>query len=172
MKIVDIVREFFLFIALVLLQVLVLNKISLFSIATSFLYIYFVIKLPFHRNKFYVIITSFLMGIIIDVFLNTPGVNAAALTIVATLRSVLVPLFYPKNELDVLVPGIRNNTVSFIKYTIVMILIHHTLLFFIDSLSLFSVTETIYRILSSSLLSLILVLSLDSLFFRKGKVLG
>ena len=39
------------------------------------------------------IISAFLMGLIIDVFLNTPGMNAAAITIVAMFQKSLIGLF-------------------------------------------------------------------------------
>lgn len=172
MRVVDVFREIFLFVLLVLLQVLVFNHVTLFGVASPLIYVYFVIKLPFGRNRFYVILLSFLMGLIIDIFLNTPGVNAAAITIVATLRVIIAPLFYPKNELDIIVPSIRGNSGAFIKYTLTMVLLHHTLLFLIDALTLFDITKTVIRIGSSVLLTTILLLSIDSLFYRKGRIIG
>lgn len=172
MRAVEISKEVVLFVTLVLLQVIVLSRITLFGFATPLLYIYFIIKLPFGRNRFYVIISSFILGLVIDIFLNTPGVNAAASTIVASLRVLVAPLFYPKNELEVIVPSIRTSASAFIKYTIVMVAFHHTLLFFIDALSLFNFTEMLIRIGSSSLVTILLILSMDSLFYRKGRVVG
>ena len=92
----DYLYEVLLFAVLILLQVLVFNQISIFGLATPFLYIYFLLKLPVGRNVFYVIIMGFLMGFIIDIFLNTPGINAAASTIIATLRQPLLRLFFTK----------------------------------------------------------------------------
>ena len=62
----DYIYEVLLFVALILLQVLLFNQISVFGYATPFLYIYFLMKLPIGRNVFYVIIMGFLMGITID----------------------------------------------------------------------------------------------------------
>ena len=91
---ITLLREIVWFVILILLQTLVLNRISVFGIAIPILYIYFLIKLPKNRNLFYVVISGFLMGLIIDVFLNTPGMNAAATTIIATLRKPLVNIFF------------------------------------------------------------------------------
>ena len=96
MKAVSIFKEILLFVILVLLQVLLLNRIAVFGLAVPILYIYFLIKLPYERNRFYVIVLGFLLGIVIDIFLNTPGMNAAATTITATLRSMVLNLFYQK----------------------------------------------------------------------------
>lgn len=172
MKAITIFKEILLFMVLVLLQVILFNRISVFSMATPILYIYFLIKLPYGRNRFYVIISGFLLGLIIDVFLNTPGMNAAATTIVAAFRSVILNLFYPKNEYEDLVPGIYGESAAFLKYTVVMVLFHQTLLFFIEAFTLFNFTDTMLRIGTSSVLTLILILALDSLSFRKEKLSG
>ncbi|MGI6046975.1 MAG: rod shape-determining protein MreD [Petrimonas sp.] len=172
MKAISILKEIILFVILVLLQVLLFNRIAVFGLAVPILYIYFLIKLPYGRNRFYVIISGFLLGLVIDIFLNTPGMNAAATTIVATLRTIILNLFYPKNEYEELVPNIHVSTSAFIKYTITMVLLHQTLLFFIEAFTLFNITSTLIRISSSLLLTIILILALDSLSIRKKKVSG
>ncbi len=172
MKAISIFKEILLFVILALLQVLLLNRISIFGFAVPILYIYFLIKLPYGRNKFYVIISGFLLGLVVDIFLNTPGMNAAATTIVAALRSVILNLYYPKNEYEDLIPGIHVSVAAFTKFTITMVLLHHILLFFIEAFSLFNFTSTIIRIGSSSLLTIVLILALDSLSFRREKVSG
>lgn len=170
MKAIFILKEILLFIVLVLLQVLLFNRISIFGIAAPILYIYFFIKLPVGRNRFYVIISAFLMGLVIDIFLNTPGMNAAATTIVATLRGIILNLYYPKNEYEDFVPNIHDSTVSFIKFAATMVLLHQTLLFFIEAFTLFNLTSTLVRIGASSVLTFILILALDALIFRRKKI--
>lgn len=169
MKAVSIFKEILLFVILVLLQVLLLNRIAVFGLAVPILYIYFLIKLPYGRNRFYVIVLGFLLGIVIDIFLNTPGMNAAATTIIATLRSMVLNLFYPKNEYEDLVPGIHTSTAAFVKFTVMMVLLHQTLLFFIEAFTLFNLTSTLIRIGSSSILTIVLILALDSLSVRREK---
>lgn len=169
MKAVSIFKEILLFVILVLLQVLLLNRIAVFGLAVPILYIYFLIKLPYGRNRFYVIVLGFLLGIVIDIFLNTPGMNAAATTITATLRSMVLNLFYPKNEYEELVPGIHTSTAAFVKFTVMMVLLHQTLLFFIEAFTLFNLTSTLIRIGSSSILTIVLILALDSLSIRREK---
>ena len=169
MKAITIFREILLFVMLVLLQVLLLNRIAVFGLAVPILYIYFLIKLPYGRNRFYVIVSGFLLGIVIDIFLNTPGMNAAATTITATLRSMVLNLFYPKNEYEDLVPGIHTSTAAFVKFTVMMVLLHQTLLFFIEAFTLFNLTSTLIRIGSSSILTIVLILALDSLSIRREK---
>lgn len=172
MKAIPLFKEILWFVILVLLQVLLFNRITVFGVAVPILYIYFLIKLPYGRNRFYVIISGFLMGLIIDAFLNTPGMNAAATTIVAALRSIILNLFYPKNEYENLVPGIHTSVAAFVKFTVTMVLLHQTLLFFIEAFTFFNFTSTMIRIGSSSLLTIVLILALDSLVIRREKTSG
>ncbi len=159
--------EWLLFMLLILLQVMLLNRIVLFGVATPVLYLYFLLKLPVGRNRFYVIISGFLLGLIIDIFLNTPGMNAAATTIVAAFRRPIISLFFSRVEYDEFVPGMYTAAGAFVRFTIFTVLLHLTLLFFIESFTLFNLTSTLLRILSSSLISVILILALDSLMYKK-----
>ncbi|MCE5178409.1 MAG: rod shape-determining protein MreD [Porphyromonadaceae bacterium] len=161
--------EIVLFVLLILLQVLLLNRLSLFGIATPVLYLYFLLKLPIGRNLFYVIISGFLLGLIIDVFLNTPGMNAAATTIVAACRKPLLNLFFEKEEYDEFVPGIYTATGPFIRFTILMVLLHLTLLFFIESFTLFNLPATLLRIAASSVISILLIFAFDSFIFKRKR---
>lgn len=172
MKAITILKEILLFVVLILFQVLLFNRIALFGVAVPVLYIYFLIKLPVSRNRYYVIVFAFLMGLVIDIFLNTPGVNATATTIVATFRGVILHLFYPKVEFENHTPGIHGFTAAFIKYTITMVVFHQILLFFIESVTLFNIIDTLIRIGTSSLLTIVIILVLDSLSFRKGNTIG
>lgn len=166
---VEIIFEVILFIVLALIQVLFLNQINLFGYATPLLYIYFLIKIPVNTNSNWVILSSFLLGLVIDIFLNTPGMNAAALTITAVVRNLIVNTTFSKEEYEVYIPSIYRETVKFLRYAIILILVHHTTLYLIDSFSLFNFTETLIRIGSSFLFTFILIISIDSLLLNKSK---
>lgn len=149
------------------MQAILLNRINVFGFATPVLYIYFLLKLPFGRSPFYVIISGFLLGLIIDVFLNTPGMNAAAATMVATFRKPILNLFYDREIFDEFIPGINTGTSQFVKLTVFVVLLHLTLLFFIESFTMFNAVNTIKRIVASSLISILIIISLDVLIYRK-----
>lgn len=160
-------HEFFLFLLLILIQVLLLSRINLFGLATPVLYGYFLLKLPIGRNLFYVIISAFLMGLIIDIFLNTPGMNAAAITLVAMLRKPMMSLFFEKEEFEGFVPGMNSAPGPFVRFTIFTIFLHLTLLFFIESFTLFNLVNTLLRIIISAVSSIILIIALDMLIYRR-----
>lgn len=164
---ITILYEILLFFILILLQVLLFNQISIFGVATPILYIYFLIKLPLGRNKFYVILSGFLIGLVIDVFLNTPGMNAAATIITVLFRKPLMNLYFSRVEYEDFVPSIHTETGSFIRFALTLIIIHQSLLFFIEAFTFFNLYSTLVRILASSSITAILVLALDSLMYKK-----
>ncbi len=166
---VEVILEVFLFIILALIQVLFLNQVNLFGYATPLLYIYFLIKLPVNINNNWVILTSFLLGLVIDIFLNTPGMNAAAITITAVIRNLIVNKTFSKEEYEVYIPSIYKEAGKFLSYVAILVLVHQTILFLIDSFSLFNFTETLIRIGSSFLFTYILIISIDSLLLNNSK---
>lgn len=64
---------------LVLLQVLVLNYVHIGQYATPLFYIYFILKFHTDTGRKELMLWSFAIGLCIDIFSNTPGMNAAAL---------------------------------------------------------------------------------------------
>ncbi len=67
------------FIILVLLQVLVLNHIHFEQYATPLFYIYFLLKIDSDNSRKGLMLWAFSLGLCIDIFSNTPGLNAAQL---------------------------------------------------------------------------------------------
>ena len=76
---IEFFKRLMLYVVLVLSQALVLNHIHLFGYATPLLYIYFVVSFPRNYPKWGIILWSFLLGLNVDAFSNTPGVAATLL---------------------------------------------------------------------------------------------
>ena len=159
-----------LFILLVLLQVLILNHIFFLGYATPFLYIYFLIKMPVSFSKNAVIFLGFMLGLIIDIFCYTPGINAAATTFTAFLRYPVQQLFFEKEEFEHIEPKLSSLGGSFIKYTILIILIHHSSLIILEYFSFFNIKTILLRIISSSLLTFIIIFAIEGFSIKKKKI--
>jgi rod shape-determining protein MreD len=165
-----IIKDIILFLLLIALQVFLLDRINIFGVATPILYIYFLIKMPLGSNRFYVIISGFLLGLIIDIFMNTPGMNAAATTVVAAFREPIIKLIYTRDAYDELTPSMNTDSKSFIRLSISLVLLHQILLFLIESFTLFNIELTLLRIVSSSILTLLIIFAVDALFGKKSVV--
>ena len=151
------VRYFFLFIVVVFLQVTIGNSIHLLGVAIPFLYIYFIIRLPLSL--------AFILGLVIDIFSNTPGMNALACTVVAFLRKPILNLYTPRGEdYSESEPSIRNFGMSlFVRYVLTFSLCFCTLLFVIESFSFFDIGRLVLRVLASTILTFLVILGMDSL---------
>lgn len=157
------------FFALILLQVIVLNHISFLNYATPFLYIYLIIKLPIGINRNITLVLAFFMGLIIDLFSNTLGQNAAASVFAAFLCQPVQHLFFPREDFEQVIPGYSSLGISFFYYTIVIVLIHNTFLISLSSFSYLDFPTIFLRIVSSTVLTCLLIFGFEGLFVRKKK---
>ena len=150
------------FIGLTLVQVLLLNNICLFGLATPFVYIYFLLTIDKDIDRNVLMLTAFLLGVVVDIFSNTPGVNAGASVLVAFMRPGLLQLFSPRGEYENFEPGIYTLGMgAFLRYSIFAVLLHHTALFFLESFSFVNLGYLLLRILCSTLLTVMLVMAIE-----------
>lgn len=70
-------------------QIFILNRITLFGQYIPVLYPVFVMFYPFFRNQFQFLGLSFLLGLCVDAFLGTWGINAFATTVIAYFRTII-----------------------------------------------------------------------------------
>jgi rod shape-determining protein MreD len=66
------------FIFLVFIQVFLLKNITLYSFSTPYLYILFILLLPFETPNLLLFPLAFILGLTIDAFYDTPGLHAAS----------------------------------------------------------------------------------------------
>lgn len=76
----------FRFVILVSLQILLFNNIKLFGYLNPFPYVLFILLYAVNSNKSLLLISSFLLGLTIDMFGDTGGIHATACLILAYIR--------------------------------------------------------------------------------------
>lgn len=160
-----------LFVIMVLAQVLIFNRLYLFETAIPLAFIYFIIKLPITMGVIGVMSLSFFTGFTIDLFSDTPGMNALACTILATMRLPIFRLYVPREEdltdpepsIHSLGPGV------FMKYALSITFVYCILYFVIESFTLFNLVNLILRIVGSTLLTFIIIMCIDNVVYRLKK---
>ena len=97
---IELINRLVMFVALFVAQVLILNHVHLLGVGTPLLYVYFAIT--FRRNfpKWLVLVSCFLLGLLIDVFSNTPGLAASTMTLVALAQTYLIELVAPRDSAE------------------------------------------------------------------------
>lgn len=152
------------FIALVLLQVLVLNYVHIGGYATPFLYVYLILRFESMTSRHELMLWAFFLGLTVDIFSDTPGMNAAATVLMAFFRPVALRLFVPRDTLDSMTPSIRvMGTSSLFKYLMLSVLVHHTLLVTLEFFSVAHIGDLLLRIVSSSLLTVCCIMAIEGI---------
>lgn len=164
------IRNIIRFFVLVLLQVFILNSIQLFDYAiTPFLYVLFILHLPFETPRGVLIFLSFIMGMVIDLLSNTYGLHTAAITLMAFLRPGILKLLEPRDgyEAGSLPRLIYYGNNWFIRYSLLLIIPHHLYFFLLERFSFQDFQATLINSLGSALFTFILVMISQYLFYRK-----
>ncbi|UMB62075.1 rod shape-determining protein MreD [Lutibacter sp. A80] len=157
------------FLILILLQVLVLNHINLLGYLNPMVYIVWIFLFPIRKSKTLFLILSFLLGLSIDFFSDSGGINAAATLFIAFIRLPILKIVLKKTDFDYLLFNIR--TISFSKsllFISILTFIHHFIVF---SLSYFNFNSYLAIISNTILTSIftIIISILGIILFTKKK---
>ncbi len=161
------------FILFILVQVFVLFQIKpLHQFIVPYLYFLYLLWMPFNTPRLTLTFTGFLFGLSLDYFTKTPGLHAAACTLIAYVRPFLVNLLIRKEgtELNYLSPSITS--LGFGRYTLyvfILTLLHNGYLVFLEWMDFGSFVYFIGKVLSTTGVSMLLIFVTELLFFRKEK---
>jgi rod shape-determining protein MreD len=158
----------FRFIGLILLQVVVFNHINLFGFINPMIYIAWIFLFPFRKNISLLLILSFILGLSVDFFSDSGGINAAATLFIAFIRLPILKLVLNKSDFDYYSFNLR--TVSFSKaflFIVVLTIIHHLIVFSLAYFSFKDVISVISNALSTSVFTIILIILGIALFTNK-----
>ena len=153
-----------LFLVLLVLQ-LVCNRIVLFNVAMPVVFIYLILRLPVNLHGGWVLTIAFFSGLIIDIFDNTPGMNALACTLMAAVRRPVFNMFVSReNDMNIPIPSVDSMGIGdYFKYMATLVTLYCSLIFLIQAFSLHDIVLTLARIAASSALSIMIIFALDSL---------
>ena len=159
------------FVVLVLLQVLVINHIRLGGYVHPYIYVVFVMLLPFSTPKWQLLVFGFAIGLIVDLFTGTPGLHAGATTLMAFCRPSIIKLVSGNQKFEnITEPNIGQlGGLWFFRYALCMVFIHHFALFFLESFSFRLMGQVLLRILLSVPVSVFLIMMIMFIFKTEKK---
>ena len=161
------ISRLFTLIGLVLLQVLFLNRINLFGYVTPLFYIWMIARFDSSMSRTSILLWAFFLGLSIDIFSGTPGLNAAAATLVAMFQPGIVKLFVPLDRHDVLLPcSASMGGRQFAGYLLLITALHHTVYFILLSIPLRDWTVLVLKVVFSTLLTFLFMLVAESVTGR------
>lgn len=152
------------FVGLTLLQVLILNNVHIGGYAVPFLYIYFILKFNSSTSRNELMLWAFFFGLTIDVFSDTPGMNAAATVLLAFLRPSLLRLFTSRDSLEGFVPSFKTMGINpFLKYITAGVFVHSLALLSIEFFSFANIGLLLLRVLLSTILTVTCVVAVEGI---------
>ena len=159
------------FVVLVLFQVLVINHIRLGGYVHPYIYLIFVMLLPFSTPKWQLLVLSFVLGLSVDLFTGTLGLHAGATTLMAFCRPSIIKLVSGNQKFENIdEPNLGQlGGLWFFRYALCMVLIHHFTLFFLESFSFRLIGQVLLRILLSVPVSIFLILMILFIFKSEKK---
>ena len=109
---------------LVLAQVVVFNHICLFNVAVPLVFIYLILRLPITLSLNWLLTSIFFLGLTVDIFSDTYGMNTLACTVLAMCRRPILRLYVPREEdLTRPEPSMYSlGTATYLKYLLTMTL--------------------------------------------------
>ena len=163
------VRNIIRFIVLVLAQVLIINNIQISGYIVPYIYILFILLMPFETPKWLLLVSAFALGLTVDLFLQTPGMHTAATVFMAFMRPYILGMSAPRDGYEAgTFPRLHYyGFLWFLRYTVILVLAHHFILFYIEVFRFTEFFSTFLRVLLSSLFSVILIMLSQYFIYRK-----
>lgn len=156
------------FIVVVLLQVLIFNNINLFGNINPMPYVVWLLLFPVKKDKLPYLFGAFALGISIDFFSNSGGINAAASLLIAYLRLSVLQFVLRKKDIDFSLFTISIMPFSnLLYYMFIMVFIHHLVVFNLEYFD-FSKWKLIFtQSIVTSIFTVFLCIASVILFIKK-----
>ena len=146
----------FRFVLLLAVQIIIFNNMNFLGYISPFPYVLFIILYPVNGNKSGLLLASFLLGLIMDMFSNSGGIHTTACILLAYFRPYIFKfsfgLSYEYQTVklnDVLTP----ERFSFILMSVV---IHHFVLFILEAFQFSFILDILLRTLLSTIFTILI----------------
>ncbi len=168
----ELLKNIFRFILLILLQVFVLNRILIHQIVNPYIYMVFILVLPFRIQRPLLILCGLALGLTMDAFMNTMGMHAIACVLIAYLRPFIINILAPQGGFEMVqkAPSFRTMGVAqFSVYTLILVSIHHVVYFTLEVFGFAGFFYLLLKILLSVMVSTGLILLYEMLFVSRRR---
>jgi len=159
------------FFLLVFLQVFIFNNIQFSGFINPYIYIIFILLLPFETPNWLLLILAFLLGLSVDLFTNTVGMHSSATVFMAFIRPYILKVIAPRDGYETeTLPQLNYYGFGwFLRYASVLVIVHHSFLFYIEVFSFSNFFFTLLRVILSSIFSIFLIVISQYFFYSKDK---
>jgi rod shape-determining protein MreD len=146
----------FRFISLFLLQIIIFNNINLFGFVSPFPYVLFIILFPVNGNKSALLISSFFLGLLLDIFSNSGGIHTTASILLAYFRPSIFKFAFGVSYEYQTIKLNDTLTPERFSFLFVAILLHHLILFILEAFQFSLIFDILLRSITSTALTIII----------------
>ena len=158
-----------LFIVMVILQIFLFSRIGISVYVHPLVCIAFIVLLPMEIAPLLLLTLGLLMGVTMDVFMGTAGINTIATLLIAFLRPTLAGMICGRDNVREggIPSSARLGERKFITYLVALTLVHHAVFFSLEALSWIHLPHTLLRIAVSSAVSVGFIWIIARIFTAK-----
>lgn len=162
-------RLILIFASSVFVQLAVFDNLNLGAFFNPLIYTLFILKLPFKTPNWALLIWAFALGLTMDTFQNSHGINAFACVFMAFSRPFIINLLTSSRDFsEEEKPSIRDRGAQwYIFYSFLLLFIHHFMVFLIEEWTVAGMGWVFLRALLSAVMAFGLLLITEYLFFLK-----
>lgn len=162
----DILSAVVSFFVYLLYQVMILQNVVLFHTAFCFLYVLYLLLLPVETNPLALMGIGFVMGLTVDMFYDSIGLHAFACVLLMYVRNYWLNSVTPQGGYDSnATPSMALAGVQwFLIYSVPLIFLHHAVLFFIEVGGFSMFWFTLWKVITSTLFTTLVILIAQFLF--------
>jgi len=153
---------------LLLVQILLLRNLSFYNMANPFIYILFLLLLPFRIPNILLYLIAFVTGLTLDAFYDTLGVHTSACVVLVFVRILFISVTVSRDGFDEPEPTLGNMGFKwFLFYATLCTFSHHLVLFLLETFRLTELSYTLLRCLTSGMFTLFTVILTEFIFYNR-----
>jgi len=163
-------RNIIRFLILIFLQIFIFNNINVSSLGVvPFVYIIIIILLPFETPNWLLIIVAFFLGLFVDIFSDTMGLNASATVLIAFVRPWILNSLSPRDGYEIgTFPRVYYQGLGwFLKYISILIVIHQIVYYFLESFGFSNFGYTLMKVILGSFITIFIITLSQYIVYRK-----
>lgn len=138
------------------MQIIIFNNINLFGFVSPFPYVLFIILFPVNGNKSALLISSFLLGLLLDIFSNSGGIHTTASILLAYFRPSIFKFAFGVSYEYQTIKLNDTLTPERFSFLFVAILLHHLILFILEAFQFSLFFDILLRSITSTVLTIII----------------
>ena len=155
------------YILVMVLQVLLFDQLQLWGACHPYIYLLCLLMMPITLPPIADMLIGGIIGLIMDMFCNSLGVHTASCILIMFLRPYLLGVIL--NDKDRLNEQVSLRSIgmeAFIKYVVIMVVVHHLTVFSLAAWSWYHIGFVLLETVVSSVITILVIIGYNILKYR------